>query len=178
VLTCGKIGVLSDQYENWSDSQFAESIHPISSEPARSSRSTSSATICNPARFAYRALQALWQTGLQMRSGAGPWAQVLPLDQSARCQARNGLRPSRRATNRCSVFGKLSRGPRDPGSDLRDQSRVVTSQGDLVEETRVPSKHRNLCCTDRSPPGRRACRQHGRGTIARVPSRFSRGDQQ
>ena len=177
MLTREKIGILSDQYEDWSD-KFAKSISPISAQPARSSRATSSTTVCNPARFADRALQALWQTRLQMRPGAGSWAQVLPLDQSARCQARDGLRPSRCPRNRHSVFGKLSLGPRDPGSDLRDQSRVVTSQGDLVEETRVPSKRRNLCCTGRSPPGRHACRQHGRGTIARFPSRFSRGDQQ
>ena len=177
MLTRAKTGILSDQYEDWSDT-FAKSIHPISAQPARSSRATSSTTVCNPARFADRALQALWQTGLQMRPGAGPWAQVLPLDQSARCQARDGLRPPRCARNRHSVFGKLSLGPRDPGSDLRDQSRVVTSQGDLVELTRVPSKRRNLSCTDRSPSGCHTCRQHGRGTIARFPSRFSRGDQQ
>lgn len=177
MLTREKSGVISDQYDYWSDS-VSQSIDPISPEPATSSCTTAAAAARHHSRFADRALQTLRKTRLQMRPGTGPRAQVLPLDQSSRSHTRDGLCPSRRPRNRRAVPGEFSPRPRYPGSNLLYQPRVVASQGALVEKLDVPSKPTNLRCNDRSPPGGYSGRQHGRSIVARkVASESCCGDE-
>ena len=73
--------VQSDQLYNWSD--FYGTRHNESS-PAKTKNTPSQASSFagHSARFADRAIQALWQARMQMCGGTRPWPQVLPVHQS------------------------------------------------------------------------------------------------
>jgi hypothetical protein len=75
--------------------------------------------------FPHRALQTLWQTGLQMRPRPRPWPKVLPLGQSLRATAANGLRSTGLSPRNHRISSQLSTTPSDFGRDLCHQSRVV-----------------------------------------------------
>src|SRR5512147_1212740 len=93
MLTTKNSRILSDQYDNWSDS-FAEAIASISPEPAQKPPAPTTALLCAAARLTHRTLQTLRETRLQMCSGTRPRPQVLPLHQPARSNTGNGLRPT------------------------------------------------------------------------------------
>ena len=75
--------------------------------------------------FSHRALQALWQAGLQMRSRPRSWPQVLSLGQSLRATAANGLHSAGLLSPEHRISGQLLSAPSDFGRDLRHQSRTV-----------------------------------------------------
>src|SRR5215469_17105048 len=66
------------------------------SAPAPTPATAADATARSSATwFPHRALQALWQAGLQMRSRPWSWPKVLSLGQSLRATAANGLHSPR-----------------------------------------------------------------------------------
>src|SRR5215469_12355356 len=82
--------------------------------------------------FPHRALQALWQAGLQMRARPWAWPKVLSLGQSLRAATANGLHSPGLSPPDHGISGQLSTTPSDFGRDLRYQSRaVIASRGAL-----------------------------------------------
>ena len=107
----------------------------------------------------HRALQALRQAGLQMRSRPRSWPQVLSLPQSLSTAAANGLHPPGLLPPDLRISGQLSATPAALGRDLRHQSRAVISARCILRNRHEPYPSRNLAslrCGSRRP----ASRQH------------------
>lgn len=162
MLTIRRNDLISDHYGDWS-ATFAGTIAPVSPEPAKTPPAPSAALVCASPRIAHRALQTLRQTRMQMCSGAGPRAQVLPLHQSAGRNARYGLCPTGCSRYGRSIPGELSFRARDSRPDMQHQSRTSPSQGTSIDKQRVYRKTFTLgCSSDRPPPGGHPHRQHAR----------------
>ena len=119
--------VQSDQLYNWSD------IHGTrhnESSPAKTKNTPSQASSFadHSARFADRAIQALWQARMQMCGGARPWPQVLSVHQPAREEARDGLHPCGIPGKGENLFGELPQGERDSRRTLLHQPRAFAPQ--------------------------------------------------
>lgn len=169
--------IVSDHHDNWSG-ELSEPINPFSPKPASRSRSPATAAAFSAPRIPDRAVQALRQTRLQVRSGARTRAQVLPVDQSTRRPTRHGLCPTRFARDCRPISRKLSFDSTDPGSNLQHQPRATASQRALIENQRVPGKIPTPHCTNRSPPRSYSDCKHGRSFFAnRTVGNLSRGDQ-
>jgi hypothetical protein len=117
--------LISDQLYNWSD-EYSQRDCLRPSQTTQRSCAPSAPTAIDPARFPHRAIQAVRQTGVQMRRGSGTWSQVLPLGKLSRPAAADGLRAAGERRAGRGVSGQFSAGTRDPGADLRDQPRTAT----------------------------------------------------
>ena len=125
------VSLRSDQFITWSDGYTKRIRCSVAKTPQRSCASTAPAQI-DSARLAHRALQAMWQAGVQMRRWAGTRAQVLSVDKLSGPAAANGLCAAGCLWQNGRVSGQLSSKPRNSGSDLRDQPRIVApSRGAL-----------------------------------------------
>lgn len=125
------ISLRSDQLLEWSD-EYTERIRCSAAQtPRRSCASTSSAQI-DSARLAHRAIQAMWQAGVQMRRWTRTRPQVLSVGKLSGPAAANGLCVAGCLWRNGRVSCQLSPKPRDSGSNLRDQPRIVApSRGAL-----------------------------------------------
>jgi hypothetical protein len=153
--------LLSDQLYMWSvlsdrtHHRRAQATPPAVAAPA-------TAAGLGPSGLADRALQALRQSELQVRSRSRPRAQVLPVGKLPGPLAADGLRPPGRAHAGQPVPGQLHPGSRHPGGDLRDQPRTAASARAALRlggefDTLVPHRpHRPASWRD-------AARQHARG---------------
>lgn len=107
----------------------------------------------------HRALQALRQAGLQMRSRPRSWPQVLSFPQSISPAAANGLHSPGLLPPDQRISGQLSATPGALGRDLRHQSRAVITARCILRSRHEPCPFRNVCslqCGSRRP----ASRQH------------------
>jgi hypothetical protein len=77
------------------------------------------------AGFAHRALQTLWQAGMQVRPRSRSWPQVLSLGQSLWSATANGLPPPELSKPGQRVSRQLPSSTRDLGRGLRHQSRTT-----------------------------------------------------
>lgn len=154
---------LADQLYTWTD----DYAHPAAqtdfccSASAPTTAPAADAAARSPASwFSHRALQTLWQTRLQMRSRPRPRPQVLPLGQSLRTAAANGLHSPGFSPPGRRISGQLSATPSALGRDLRHQSRTARPPRGILRnrhESR-PSLHLgSIRCRTRQP----APRQHG-----------------
>jgi len=176
MLTSYKPMLLSDQYDNWSD-RATEAINPISPKPPAGPPAPATAPQLSAPRILDRAVQALRQTGLQVRPGTRTRTQVLPVDQSARRPPCHGLRPTRFPRNGRPISGKLSFGSRDLGSNLQHQPRTAASQRTPIGKQRVPGEPAKPHSTYRSPPRRYSDRKYARSLFAnRAVGNLFRGD--
>ena len=117
------------------------------------------ATRSSAPRLPHRALQALRQAGLQMRSRPRSRAQVLPLRQSLWTAAANGLHSPGLLPPDFRISGQLSATPSTLGRDLRHQSRAVISARYILRNRHESCPSRNLAslrCRTWQP----ASRQH------------------
>jgi len=120
----------SDQLYNWSDN---ERVHSRIAPSAPSAGQTS-----GPDRaphfswFAHRALQTLRPSRLQMSTGPGTWAQVLPLGQPGRWPTRDGLRPGGIFPAGLHLLAELPESPPGAGADMQYQPRVVTASSEVL----------------------------------------------
>ncbi len=118
--------LLSDQSYTWSaSSDRSDFFSPQAT--AQATASQASASGLGTPRLPDRALQALRQSELQVRTGSRPWAQVLPVGELSGPLATDGLRAASRARAGRRMGGQLQAGSRDPGGDLRDQPRTTTA---------------------------------------------------
>lgn len=123
--------VISDQYRNWSDN-YEKQISRISSEKAKNSFGQAPSSRCCSPRLLDRALQALWQTWVQMCTWSWSWPQALPVRQPGRGQTADGLCAAEvpRAGQRVSY--KFPQDKTAPGRNMCDQPRASTPQGAIV----------------------------------------------
>lgn len=136
--------VQSDQLYNWSDNERKGS----ESSPAKTKNTLAQAPSFtgHSSWFADRAIQALWQARMQMCGGARPWPQVLPVHQSAREEARDGLHPRSIPGKGENLFGELPQGKRDPRRTLRHQPRAFTPKGTFLggPDANLRSQHERV----------------------------------
>src|SRR6266699_907007 len=153
--------VQSDQLYTWSDIHEEEraccqlektpSIPPAPTAPAQS----------DPARLADRALQTLWQARVQVRRRSRSWAQVLPFGELSGLAAADGLCAAGVSRSDCGVCRQPPPGPRDLGSDLRDQPRTAAPPGGALNGRHERSSG-HPPCVNRCWIGWRAPREYGR----------------
>jgi hypothetical protein len=156
--------VQSDQLYTWSDRNGNPACRRLEKTPSSPLASTAP-TQEDSARFADRALQTLWQTRVQMRRRPGPWPQVLFVGEPSRLAAANGLCAAGVSRSDYRVHCQLPPGPRDLGSDLRDQPRTVAPPGGALTGHHERSSVRPPCF-NRCWIGWRASGQYGR-SVAR-----------
>lgn len=116
----------SDQLYMWSVLNDRAN-HPRPQATPQAIAAQAAATGLGPSRLLDRALQALRQSKLQVRSGSWPWTQVLPVSKLPGPLAADGLRSPGRARAGQPVLGQLHPGSGDLGGDLRDQPRTAAS---------------------------------------------------
>ncbi len=127
----------ADQLYTWSDNyapHIAQTDFVRLAKAKAAAVTPVAATRSSAARFTHRALQAVWQAGMQMRPRSRSWSQVLPLRELYRPKAANGLRAPGTSRPDHRVSSPSPSGPRDLGGDLRDQSRAATTaRGNLKD---------------------------------------------
>jgi hypothetical protein len=134
----------ADQLYTWSDTHVLPtaqtnfcrlaSTPPTATAPPATPRSSF-------AGLPHRALQALRQAGMQVRSRSRSWPQVLPLGQSLWPATANGLHPPGLSKPGQRVSRQLPSSPRDFGRDLRHQSRTATPPRGALSHSHEP-----CCC--------------------------------
>ncbi len=161
----------SDQLYTWSD-KSAEQVHRHIAQTSRSSSAPTASAQGDPARFADRALQALRQTGMQMRRGSWSWPQILFIGKPLRLTSSNGLRAAGAIRTGHRVCRQLPPSPRDLRGDLRNQSRAAAPPGGALITGRHERGTLRPSRLSRCGNGRCASRQYARG-LARRRSRRS-----
>jgi len=165
------IAPLSDQLFAWSDGYSERTRQRTAKTPQRSCAPTAAAEI-DPAGLPHRAIQALWQAGMQVRRRSRTRAEVLSVRELSWSTAANGLRATGCLRANCGVSRQLSPKPGDSGSNLRDQPRVVApSRGALnrCHERAAGCRPR----PDRCGSGRRASGQYAGWLARRQRRRFA-----
>lgn len=126
-----RIGRLSDQLYNWSDNNDKRS-----DKNASTPRQSHTKTSFNAARVftwvAYRAVQEMWQSRLQVCQWAGTWSQILFIDKYCGITSRDDLCTPRVCTAGSSIPGQSNGSPQTLGRDLRNQLRTVEKPGRLL----------------------------------------------
>jgi hypothetical protein len=164
------IALLSDQLCTWPDGYSERTRSRTTKAPQRSCAPTAAAEI-GPAGLSYRAIQALWQAGMQVRRWSRTRAEVLSVRKLSWPAAANGLRATGCLRANCGVYRQLSPQPRDSGNDLRDQPRTSAPPRGALERhhERVT---RRLPCPDRCGVGQRVTRQYARMLARWRPGEF------
>src|SRR5215831_7454675 len=119
---------LADQLYTWTDNHALQAAQTdfccLAPAPPPATAPYAAARSFAP-WFSHRALQTLWQAGLQMRPRPRPRPKVLPVGKSLWATAANGLRSAGLSPRNHRISSQLSATPSDFGRDLRHQSRVV-----------------------------------------------------
>jgi len=161
------LDLLSDQFITWSDENRKRIRYRVA-PPSQYFGATVASAGVDSARFADRALQALWQAGMQMRRRARTWTQVLPVGEFSGTAATDGLCAAGDVSAGNRVGRQLPPGTRDPGRDLYYQPRVATpARGTL--------KERDADCIvfcDRCGGGRHCSGQHADWLARWKPGEF------
>lgn len=123
--------LLSDQLKAWSAIHAAAVLSHVTKAPPGAAATITSLARC-AARFTHRAVQALRQSWLQMRTGPWPWPEVLPLGELPEATAADGLRTAGVLHPRPYRPRSLPTRPRDPRADLRDQPRAAAASRDTL----------------------------------------------
>ena len=157
--------LLSDHAYNWS-AKSIEQILVCVTQAATGFAAQTSAAGCGAARLANRALQALWQAGVQMCRRSRSWPKVLPVGKLSWRATADGLRATGKFGGHPRARRQLPRGTHDARRGLRDQPRAVTAPRGAVRiggERNVAAAHH----PDRRCRRCAASRQHGRGMAGR-----------
>lgn len=164
------IVLISDQFNAWSDGYTKRTRRRTAETPQRPGASAPPAQI-DSARLPHRAIQTMWQAGMQMRRRRRTWPQVLSVGELSRSAATNGLRTAGKLRTNSGVYRQLSPESRDSGDDLRGQSRIAApSRGALKRHHERVA----VCCLrpDRCGIGWCASRQYARRLARRRPGEF------
>jgi len=152
--------LVSGQFLTWSDENIETDHRRLAKAPPSAPAPIAPTQSCPP-WFPHRALQALWQARMQMRSRPRSWPQILSVGKLSRPAPANGLRPARVLRAGEQVPGQLPPRPPDLGGDLRDQPRAPAPPRGALKHRHERSAV-NPPRTDRSGTGRRAPRQYAR----------------
>ena len=91
--------IQSDQLYTWSD-EYPERAHCRLTKTSQRSCAPTAPAASGPARLPHRALQTVWQAGMQMHRRPRPWSQVLSVDKlPQRCWIVSSSRRSCRFYN-------------------------------------------------------------------------------
>jgi hypothetical protein len=164
------IALLSDQLFAWSDEHSERTCPRTAKAPQRSCAPTAAAEI-DPAGIPHRAIQALWQAGMQVRRRSRTRAEVLSVRKLSWPAAANGLRATGCLRANSGVCRQLSPEPGDSGNDLRDQPRTSAPPRGALER----HHERVTRCRprpDRCGIGRRVARQYARILARWRPGEF------
>jgi hypothetical protein len=161
----------SDQLYTWSDENRERAHCRIAKTPQLSSSPTASSQ-SDPSRLPHRALQTMWQAGMQMRRRSRSWPQVLSFGELSGLAAANGLRAPGGLRANGGVPRQLPSNPRDLREDLRDQPRTSAPPrgaltGGYEQGAFCPLR------TDRYKIGWRAPRQYDCRLARRQPKGFA-----
>ena len=132
--------IKSDQLFKWSDI-YETQVNSCFTPKTKNSFTQASAYRGRFARLINRALQALWQAGMQMCRWAGSRSKVLSLGKQAWQQAADGLCPTRFKAKGRRILSKLSQNKDNLRRTLRNQPRAFASQGKVL--ARPPPKVRD-----------------------------------
>lgn len=167
----GRHSVVSDQLNNWSDNRRRETYdHP--SSKAKGPLAEAPALDGCAAGIPYRALQALWKTGVPVFSRPGPRAEVLSFRESVGGPARDGLRPSTPSQEGRVALGQLPPGPGDPQRGVSGQPRTSASQGEDVGQRCECRNARRSNAYHRRRSVESLIGQHDRGLAGTNPGGF------
>ena len=165
------IKVESGQLYTWSDGHTKGTFCRAAKTSQSSCAPTASAQI-DSAGIYHRAIQALWQAGMQMRRRPRAWPQVLSVDKLSGTAAANGLHTAGGLWANGGVDRQLSPGPRDSGDNLRDQPRITAPSRGALErhhERVIRCRPRPVRCGI----GRRDSRQYARRLARQQPGEFA-----
>jgi hypothetical protein len=157
--------ILSDHVYDWSARSIREIILCVAQAPAGVAAQIA-ALGCSAARLTHRALQALWQAGLQMCRGSRSRPEVLPVGELSGRAAANGLRATGKSGSHSRARRQLPRGAYDARRGLRDQPRTASAPRGALRgggERNVATDHH----PDRLFRRCAAPRQHGRDMARR-----------
>ena len=166
------VRIESDQLYTWSDENRKRACCRIEKTSAEASASVAPAQV-NPARLADRALQTLWQAGLQMCRRSRPRPEVLSFGEPSGLAAANGLCAARVSCPDCRVRRQLPSSPRNPRSGLRDQPRTVAPPGGVLKG-RYERSALHPSCIHRCRIGWCVPRQYGRSLAGRQSGWFDK----
>ena len=162
---------LADQLYTCTDNYALQCAQPdfcCSAQAPTSATAADAAARSAPAWLPHRALQTMWQAGLQMRSRPWSWPEVLPLGESLPATAANGLHSPGLLPPDHRISGQLSAASSVCGRDLHYQSRTVIASRGGLRKRNEPCPSLSLdslgCRTWQSAP-----RQHAL-CLARQPS--------
>src|ERR1700687_5232728 len=116
----------SDHVYDWSAPSIRKIIVGVTKASAIAAAQTA-ALGCGAARLADRAIQALWQAGLQMCRRARSRPEVLPVSELPGRATADGLRAAGKSRGYPRARRQLPRGAHDARGSLRDQPRAVTA---------------------------------------------------
>src|SRR5450759_4552321 len=136
--------LLSDHVYDWSARSIKQTLVCAAQAPSGIAAQTA-AVGCGASRLADRALQALWQAGMQMRRRSRPRPEVLPVGELSRRATADGLRATGKSAGDPRTNRQLPRGTHDARGSLRDQPRAVTAPRGAVRaggERNVAAAHR------------------------------------
>lgn len=119
---------ISVQFTKWSE-LYERKNYPIIAAKKKDASEKAAASRSHFTGFVDRALQALWQTWMQVCQIAWAWPEILSIGQQAQTKADNGLRSFGLPGTSQPILGKFSTGESYFGRALRDQSRVVETAG-------------------------------------------------
>ena len=163
--------IRSDQLDTWSDINAERTHYHIAKTP-QSSPAQTAPTQGDPPRLPHRAIQTMWQTGMQVRRRPRSWPQVLSFGELPGFAATNGLRTAGVLRSDCEVPCQLPASPRDFGGGLRDQPRTsAPSRGALKSRHDRSAGHPP--CNARCESRRRAPCQYARRLARRRPNGFA-----
>jgi hypothetical protein len=111
---------VSDQLDDWSDQLDTVVRRCLAPETCRPTAATT-AVEGDPAGVGNRTLQAVWEGGVQVRTGPWTRSQALFVREPARGAAGDGVRAGRLSRASERVSGKPPPNPRGARGDLRDQ---------------------------------------------------------
>jgi hypothetical protein len=163
--------LLSDQFYTWSDGYTKRTRCRAAKTSQHSCASPAPAQI-DSAGLPHRAIQTMWQAGVQMRRRPRTWPQVLSVDKLSGTAAADGLRTAGGLWANGGVYRQLSPGPRDSGDNLRDQPRIAAPSRGALER----HHERVIRCRprpDRCGIRRRASRQYARRLARQQPGEFA-----
>lgn len=156
---------LSVQFYTCSD-RDGEEVYFCSAQSSSSTAANVPVHRASATRFAHRAVLALRQTRLQVRSRRGSWSQVLLVSELCGSTSAGGLRASGRLRARQSMPVELPAASCSDRRDLRDQSRTAApprgalrhAGGRIESSARHHHRHRCCCCgSDRHGPELARC---------------------
>lgn len=135
-----RLGAQSDQLYKWS-ARHAGRILCDASAAARIAATGNPAFRRGAPGFAHRTLQALRQTRLQMRTGAGAWPQILPFGKPFERASVNGIcTPSPPRPDR-GMSWQLPPHPPNPRRALRHQPRTPAPPRGVLSDAHGRNGH-------------------------------------